>query len=331
MNDEILYLAAALVSFALCAVFSAALLPLLRRLKAGQTVLFYVDKHEGKSGTPTMGGIAFLLAASISVIAFSPSKVGKIAAAATLGYGLLGFLDDFIKVVMKRNLGLKAYQKIIGQLGISAILTAYGVLELDSGTVLRIPFTGIEADIGLWYIPLAMFVYVAAVNAVNLTDGLDGLAAGTGSVYFAVFGVICATAFSVGGEADDASLAAFSFALVGALAAFLWLNSNPAKVFMGDTGSLALGGAAASVAVFSGNALLLPLVGIMYVVSCISVIVQVLWFKRTGKRVFLMAPYHHHLEYKGIKENKIVAYYVIITAAAGALALLSDAIGYGAA
>lgn len=330
MSRDTLYIIAALLAFALSAAFGAALLPLLRKLKAGQTVLGYVEKHASKSGTPTMGGIAFVLAAAIVTFALAKSHVAKTAAGAMLGYGLLGLLDDAIKVVFKRNLGLRPYQKIIGQAGITAILTAYGVLGVQGGTVVHIPFTGAEADIGLWYVPLAALAYVATVNAVNLTDGLDGLAAGTGSVYFAVIGTVCSMFAVATNSESDSSLALFAFAVSGALVAFLWFNSCPAKVFMGDTGSLALGGAAAAVAVLSGNVLLIPLVGIMYVVSCISVIVQVVSFKTRGKRVFAMAPFHHHLEYKGVKESKIVAWYTIVTAVAGAIALLSAATGIGA-
>ena len=325
MSGDEAYFAAALTAFALSALLCAATIPLLRRLKARQTVLGYVEKHAAKSGTPTMGGIAFLLASAIVTFAFVRSRTARVAAAVMLGYGLLGFLDDAIKVVLKRNLGLKAYQKIIGQAGIAAIAVAYGMTGQGDGTLAHVPFTDISVDLGYWYIPLAALAYVATVNAVNLTDGLDGLAAGTGSVYFAVFGVICAMTEAAGG--GDGEIALFSFALSAALVAFLWFNSPPAKVFMGDTGSLALGGAAAAVAVMSHNIFLIPLVGIMYVVSCISVIVQVVSFKTRGRRVFAMAPFHHHLEYKGVGESKIVAWYTIITAAAGTIALFSAAAG----
>lgn len=327
MNQESVYIVAALVSFALAAMLGAAMLPVLRKFKAGQTILGYVDKHVQKSGTPTMGGVSFVLAAATVTFVFAKSHVAKIAAAIMLGYGLLGFLDDFIKIALKRNLGLKAYQKIIGQAGIAAIATAYGA-TMTGGTVLTIPFSGQSVDIGMWYVPLSLLAYVATANAVNLTDGLDGLAAGTGSIYFAVFGVVCSMTGAASSSDGDSSLALFSFAISGALVAFLWFNSNPAKMFMGDTGSLALGGAAAAVGMLSGNALLIPLAGIMYVVSCISVIVQVIAFKTTGKRVFAMAPFHHHLEYKGVKECKIVAYYLIVTAVAGAVVLLSAAIPF---
>ena len=320
MSSDAIWIVAALTAFALSALLSAAALPALKKLSAAQTVLGYVARHAKKSGTPTMGGIAFVLATAIVVFVFCDSHVAKVAAGAMLGFGLIGFLDDAIKVLFRRNLGLKAYQKIVGQAGVTAIMVAYGYRQ-GGGTVAHIPFAGMDVDLGVWYIPLAALAYLGTVNCVNLTDGLDGLAAGTGTVYFAVLGIVC----TMTAIAGDGQLAMMSFALAGALTAFLWFNSNPARMFMGDTGSLALGGAAASVSILSHNIFLIPLVGIMYVVSGISVIVQVVSFKLTGKRVFAMAPFHHHLEYRGVKESKIVAEYTIVTAVAGALGLLSAA------
>lgn len=319
MSSDAILIVAALTAFALSALLSAAALPVLKKLKAAQTVLGYVEKHAKKSGTPTMGGIAFVLATAIVVFVFCDSHVAKVAAGAMLGFGLIGFLDDAIKVLFRRNLGLKAYQKIVGQAGVTAIMVAYGYRQ--GGTIAHIPFAGMDVDLGVWYIPLAALAYLGTVNCVNLTDGLDGLAAGTGTVYFAVLGIVC----TMTAIAGDGQLAMMSFALAGALTAFLWFNSNPARMFMGDTGSLALGGAAASVSILSHNIFLIPLVGIMYVVSGISVIVQVVSFKLTGKRIFAMAPFHHHLEYRGVNESKIVAEYTIVTAVAGALGLLSAA------
>ena len=320
MSSDAILIVAALTAFALSALLSAAALSVLKKLKAAQTVLGYVEKHAKKSGTPTMGGIAFVLATAIVVFVFCDSHVAKVAAGAMLGFGLIGFLDDAIKVLFRRNLGLKAYQKIVGQAGVTAIMVAFGYRQ-GGGTVAHIPFAGMDVDLGVWYIPLAALAYLGTVNCVNLTDGLDGLAAGTGTVYFAVLGIVC----TMTAIAGDGQLAMMSFALAGALTAFLWFNSNPARMFMGDTGSLALGGAAASVSILSHNIFMIPLVGIMYVVSGISVIVQVVSFKLTGKRVFAMAPFHHHLEYRGVKESKIVAEYTIVTAVAGALGLLSAA------
>ena len=232
MSSDAILIVAALTAFALSALLSAAALPVLKKLKAAQTVLGYVEKHAKKSGTPTMGGIAFVLVTAIVVFVFCESHVAKVAAGAMLGFGLIGFLDDAIKVVFRRNLGLKAYQKIVGQAGVTAIMVAYGY-RLDGGTVAHIPFAGTDVDLGVWYIPLAALAYVGTVNCVNLTDGLDGLAAGTGTVYFAVLGIVCTMTSTAG----DGQLATMAFALAGAMTAFLWFNSNPAQMFMGDTGS----------------------------------------------------------------------------------------------
>lgn len=330
MDLTLRLLLSVLVGFAVTALLSRPVIAFAKRAKASQTILFYVDKHEGKKGTPTMGGIAFLAGVTAAVLVLGRHKLAIVALCVTLGYGLIGFLDDFIKVKFKRNLGLRAYQKIIGQLGIAAIATAFCYTSGAIGTAVRVPFTEIYLDFGWAYIPFCAFVFIAMTNAVNLTDGLDGLVAGSGSVYFAAFGIMIAMAAAV--AADDgmtvlaeeySAMGVFAFAYFGALMAFLWFNSNPASVFMGDTGSLATGGAAACVAVFSQNALFAPIVGIMFVVSCISVILQVLHFKRTGKRIFLMAPFHHHLEYKGIKESKIVSCYAVITLVAATVALIA--------
>ena len=330
MDLTLRLLLSALTAFIVTALMSRPVIAFAKRAKASQTILFYVDKHEGKKGTPTMGGIMFLIGVSVAVLIFGRKKLGTVSLCVTLGYALIGFLDDFIKVKFKRNLGLKAYQKVVGQLGIAAIVSAFCYTSGAVGIVVRIPFTDIYADFGWAYIPFCAFVFIALSNAVNLTDGLDGLVAASGSVYFAAFGVMIAfsaVALADGGRTflaeEYMSLAVFAFSFFGALVAFFWCNSNPASVFMGDTGSLAVGGAAACVAVFSQNALFAPIVGIMFVVSCISVIVQVLHFKRTKKRVFLMAPFHHHLEYKGIKESKIVCYYAVITLVAALVALIA--------
>ncbi len=330
MDLTLKILFSALVAFCVTALLARPVIAFARRAKASQTILSYVDVHEGKKGTPTMGGIAFLAGVTVSTLIFGRQKLGIVALCVTLGYALIGFLDDFIKVRLKRNLGLKAYQKIFGQLGIAAVVSAFCYTSGAVGSAVRIPFTDMAVDFGWAYIPFCAFVFIAMSNAVNLTDGLDGLVAGSGSVYFAAFGIM--TAVTAVGAADGgrtwlaaeySSVAVFAFAFFGALIAFLWFNSNPASVFMGDTGSLAVGGAAACVAVFCRNALFAPIVGIMYVVSCISVILQVLYFKRTGKRIFLMAPYHHHLEYKGMKESKIVSRYTVITLVAALVAIVA--------
>lgn len=321
-----------LIYFILSAVFSMVIAPFavkaLKRLKAGQTVLGYVTQHEHKTGTPTMGGIIFLLPAVI-VCAVETTAFSLVAMALTLGFGVLGFLDDFIKIRFHRNLGLKPYQKIIGQLGLSAIAAYFCFASPEIGTVISLPLGGGDGNLSWGIIPFVMLVFIATTNSVNLTDGLDGLAATTSAGYFLTFAVLTFLLFSDAsgaGESAEAkqlfSLAAFSASLVGGLMGYLVFNANPAKVMMGDTGSLALGAAAATVAVFSHNELLLPLAGIMFVWSSISVIMQVLVFKTAKRRVFLMAPYHHHLEMKGWSETRICALYMVLTLIAGALTLI---------
>ncbi|MGN0771162.1 MAG: phospho-N-acetylmuramoyl-pentapeptide-transferase [Christensenellales bacterium] len=332
MTDYSKIIIVLLTAWAVAMLLNPLVLTLMRRLKARQSILKYVDKHVGKAGTPTMGGIIFLLAMAITYFAFGYNMhgAGSVAAAATLGYGLVGFLDDFIKVWNKDNKGLKAYQKVIGQLGVAIIVSVYCYRSTDIGSVIQLPFSDKIIDLGIWYIPFAVFVFVAMTNGVNLTDGLDGLAAKTSLsvyVFWLVACVVLTTSFATSGQSQEArmylSICYYLAAMSGGLLGFLWLNTCPAKIFMGDTGSLALGGGLACAALFSKNPLILLLVGIMFVVSCISVIVQVIVFKIKGKRVFLMAPFHHHLEYKGIKESKIVAYYTLITIIACVIAAIS--------
>lgn len=300
---------------------------LLRKSHARQTVLGYVVQHEHKSGTPTMGGFIFLVPAVV-LAAAEHTDFALVAIALAAGYGVLGFLDDFIKIKFSRNLGLKPYQKIIGQLGLAAIAGYFCYASPYVDGMLHIPFAG-SVGLGWGIIPLTMLLFVACSNSVNLTDGLDGLAAYSSAGYFAVFAVVLYFAF---GDAEQsgqsayaeqlASLAAVSAGLVGALLGYTVFNANPAKVMMGDTGSLALGGMASAVAAFSGYTLLVPLVGIMFVWSSISVIVQVTAFKTRGRRVFLMSPFHHHLEMKGWSEARICALYLVLTLAGGAVAVI---------
>ena len=308
-----------LLSGGLCACLCALLIPILRRAKAGQTILGYVREHSYKGGTPTMGGIAFILAGALLVPALGLFADKRAAAALAFGAACaaVGFLDDFIKFRFKRNLGLRAYQKIAFQGAIALLAGLY--CWHDGLTVLYIPFTKLSFDIGGWMIPLAAFVFVAATNCVNLTDGLDGLAA---SVSFWYFAALAALIFFQAGT-SGVMLSRLCLVLCGSLAGYLLFNTHRASVFMGDTGSLGLGGFAAAVAVFSGNALYVAILGIMFVVSGISVILQVIYYKRTGgRRLFLMAPLHHHFQQKGYGEAKIAFAYSVITAAAGLLCLL---------
>lgn len=304
-----------LCSFLLSLIFCAVEIPLLRRLHAGQNILKYVKEHEGKRGTPTMGGLAFVLSAcSVAVIfARETDKSFFVCIAVGLGYLLVGFLDDLLKKIRGDNLGLRPYQKIFFQLAVAIIASVYACMNnLDR---VYLPFTQRYVHIGWWMLPLGVAVFLATVNSVNLTDGLDGLAGSSCAVFFLFFAILLR--LQAGGE-----IACLCLCLTGALAAFLLFNVNRASVFMGDTGSLSLGGFAASVALFTGNALVLPFVGIMFVLSSISVIVQVIYYKKTGKRVFLMAPIHHHFQQKGFSEGKIAYVYSAVTAVMGAFVVI---------
>lgn len=312
--QELLYSAAVALILALLA--GPLVIPVLRRLKFGQSIRQEGPKrHLAKAGTPTMGGIIILVAAVVPTLLFAGGKIEILLALfVTLGHGLIGFIDDFIKVVLKRSLGLKAKQKIFGQIcmAIGLVYLAKSYLGLD--TTLWVPLVNAMVDFGPWYYLLTFLVLIGTTNAVNLTDGLDGLAAGTTIVSSLVYAVICL-------YLGKMSLAIFCVSLAAACLGFLKFNAYPAKVFMGDTGSLALGGALAAVAVLTKTELLLVIVGGVYVVEALSVIIQVTSFKTTGKRVFLMSPIHHHFELLGWKEKKVVAVFWLAGAVCGAAAL----------
>ena len=310
-----IYLAAVLAAFAAAAVLTACLMPLLKRLKAGQYILGYVKEHKDKNGTPTMGGLAFVTAIVVVALGFCGLRdnVLNLTLVIVGGFTIVGFFDDFLKIYRKDNQGLKPYQKIAFQTAIAVIAAVY--CYVNGITRLNIPFSGgISLNIGWGIIPVVLFVFLATVNCVNLTDGLDGLAGGTSLVYFCFFGVILAL--------NANSNATLCFVAAGALAAFLLFNVNKAAIFMGDTGSLALGGLIACVSVFSGNTLYIPVLGITFVISGITVIIQVIYYKRTKRRVFLMAPLHHHFQMKGYTECKISYAYALVTSLIGILCLI---------
>ena len=294
-------------------VLTAVLIPVLRRAKFGQQIREIGPSwHKNKSGTPTMGGIGFIIAVTaIGVFANLGNKMGLIVVLGALAFGIIGFIDDYIKVVLKRNLGLRAWQKFAMQLAV-----AIGVMmALSVWLETSIPLFGWEIELGMAYIPLMVFVILGCVNAVNLTDGLDGLA---GSVT-AIVGTFFMVAFH---GVNNMGLSLASAALVGGLLGFLIFNFHPAKVFMGDTGSLFLGGIVALLAIGLGNPLILILVGVIYVIETLSVIMQVFWFKLTkGKRLFKMSPLHHHFEQVGWGEKKIVGVFCLITLVACVVAL----------
>lgn len=322
-----------LLTYFVCSViFACMIAPLvikiMSKLKAKQTVLGYVTQHASKSGTPTMGGFIFLLPTLIfSLVEWK--RLSIVAAVATMGFCVLGFLDDFIKVRFSRNLGLKPYQKIIGQVGLGLIVGYFVYASKNVGSAIDLPLTDLTLDMKWGIIPFVALVYIATTNSVNLTDGLDGLAGYTAVAYFSWFAILIYFIYEDALLANDVeyageilSLGVFCVSMLGSLLGYLVFNGYPAKIMMGDTGSLALGAACASVAVFSKNPLLIITSGIMYVFSSISVILQVLSFKLTKKRIFLMSPFHHHLEMKGLHESKIVTIYFVVSMIGGALTLI---------
>lgn len=307
------------LAFVLSALLVPAFIPMLRRMKFGQSIREEgPQSHMAKTGTPTMGGIAYLLAILVSVVA--ASMYAEVLTAeiwvlllVLIGFGLIGFLDDFIKVAFKRNLGLTSLQKLIGQIVI-AIIAFFLLRTLGFDTNIGIPFTSWEIDLSVIYVLFLIFWLVGFSNAVNLTDGLDGLVAGTASIAFAAFGWIAI-------QQDQLGVALFTFAVAGALLGFLIFNKFPAKVFMGDTGSLALGGALAMVSVLLKQELLLLLIGLVFVIETLSVILQVGSFKIRKKRIFKMSPIHHHFELSGWSEWKVVLVFWFVALMAALIAI----------
>lgn len=309
MNYDLFSAAYALIiAFIACVVLGAFFIPKLHNF--GQNVRDDGPKsHLKKQGTPSMGGIFMIGAFAIATLFFVKDNPDAIVVLLiTVGYGLVGFLDDYIKVVKKRSLGLRAWQKVVFQLIVTILFAIYLLKMNDFGTEIYVPFTkGFYIDLGWLYVPFLFFVMVGTVNSVNLTDGLDGLASGV-TVLVATYFVFIAYAVNKG-------LIPVCGAAIGALLGFLVFNSYPAKVFMGDTGSLALGGFVASVAILTKMPIMLVIVGFVYVCESLSVMIQVGYFKLTGgKRIFKMAPIHHHFELSGLQGIKVVELFTIATA-----------------
>ncbi len=318
-----------LTALVICLLLMPAIIVATKKLKFRQTILQYVDNHALKSGTPTMGGIGFVIAAVIAAFVYmrGNSSLAVTCIAVTCGYSIIGFLDDFIKVFYKQNKGLSPIQKIVFQLIIAAVVSVVSYRNPFIAGEQYLPVTFGTVNFGRFAIPFYMMVFLAGSNAVNLIDGLDGLATSVTTAYLICFTAILITALSVVGitfasENEIVNIIIFCCAIIGALCGFLCYNCFPAKIFMGDTGSLALGGAISGLSIVTGMSLTLPILGIMYVITCLSVIIQVVYFKRTQKRVFLMTPIHHHFERKGIHENRIVVCYTSITFATGLLTVL---------
>lgn len=301
---------ATILSFIIVLLIGPIVIPLLKIFKFGQNIREEGPKsHLKKAGTPTMGGLMFIISLVITVLTLS-SKMSSalwIALITTVGYGFIGLLDDSLKIIRKQNLGLRAYQKLIGQIAFALILSIYAYNNPDIGSMVHIPYTTKFINLGSLYIPFMVFVVVGTTNAVNLTDGLDGLAASVTLIICVFFAIV-----TYGLKRQDLSL--FCGALAGGLLGFLKYNAYPAQVFMGDTGSLALGGAISALAILLKMPFIIVIVGLIYVVETLSVIIQVISFKLTKKRVFKMAPLHHHYEQLGWHETKIVAWFSIFTA-----------------
>ncbi|MGN0243445.1 MAG: phospho-N-acetylmuramoyl-pentapeptide-transferase [Lachnospiraceae bacterium] len=307
-----------LIAFIISALSGLIMIPFLKKLKFGQFVRDDgPESHLKKSGTPTMGGLIILTSIVITSLFYIRSYPQIIPILfVTLGFGLIGFLDDYIKIVMKRSLGLTSLQKMIGQFVVALVFGIYMMQQEEVGLGMVIPFShGKELQLGIFFLPVLIFVVLGTVNGANFTDGLDGLASSV-TMLIAVF-------FSVVAIGTKAGIAPITCAVVGALLGFLVYNVYPARVFMGDTGSLALGGFVASTAYMLQMPLFIIIVAFIYLLEVVSVIIQVAYFKKTGKRIFKMAPIHHHFELCGWPETKVVAIFSIVTALLCLIGLLA--------
>ena len=307
-----------IIAFAISALLGPVVIPFLRKLKVGQTERKELESHLKKNGTPTMGGI-MILASIIITSLFYVKDYPKIIPILfmTVGFAVIGFLDDYLKVVLRRSDGLLAWQKMILQIIVTGVFAVYMVKYSGVALTMLIPFSGGKyLDLGWLAIPVLFFAVVGTVNGTNFTDGLDGLASSVT--------IMVATFFSVVAIGTNAGIAPITCAVVGALLGFLLFNVYPASVFMGDTGSLALGGFVVSTAYMMQMPLFILIVGLIYLVEVLSVIIQVTYFKKTGgKRIFRMAPIHHHFELGGWSETRVVAVFSITTAILCLIALLA--------
>lgn len=304
-NSYIIYaIFAAAAAILICIAMGPFMIPFLTRLKVGQNIREEgPQSHLVKAGTPTMGGIIIITAVMVASFLFAGKSERVLTAVLVmLAFGGIGFWDDYIKVVLKRSLGLRAREKVILQLITAAAFAFFLVFYLNRGTTIMIPFSGAEFDLGWWYIPFIILVVIGTANAVNLTDGLDGLVSGVTFFVAVALGLLAYLT-------QNANLTIFCGALAGACIGFLIFNHYPARVFMGDTGSMAIGGAIAAVAAMTGTEIALVLLGGVYVLEALSVMIQVASFQTTGKRVFLMSPLHHHFELKGWKETRVVYFF----------------------
>ncbi len=324
-----------LVVFLVSLVFALILMPLvirfLKKLSANQTVLGYVKEHSDKNGTTTMGGVVFMLTTLVMGLVFLTYDTSWfMCLMVSLFFGVLGLMDDFLKVKYKQNLGLRPYQKIIGQVAISLIFALYVYFSTAQSSKIFVPFGTDCFDISWLIVPLIIIVLIATTNSVNLTDGLDGLAANVSFwylIFFTAITSIMSVALYNSGETGEIltnieNINLLSVMFLGSILAFLLFNTSKATIFMGDAGSLCLGGYIGASACLLGLELILPILGICFVLSSLSVIIQVAVFKLRHKRVFKMAPFHHHLQMSGFSEPKVVVIYSTITISAGVLCLI---------
>ncbi|MFW6279138.1 MAG: phospho-N-acetylmuramoyl-pentapeptide-transferase [Bacillota bacterium] len=313
----ILYFMAVGLPFLILMILGPVLIKILKQLNYGQQVRGQGPKsHLKKEGIPTMGGILIILAILLSALIVLELNVNVIwVLFIILGMGLIGFWDDFIKIRTQKSLGLKARHKIVGQLLLSLLLALYIYYYSDTGSIVLLPFRG-QISLGIWIIPFVMLTVTGTVNAVNITDGLDGLASGVTAVVSSALSVLLFVL-------NYQQLGLLGFVITGACIGFIWYNSHPAQVFMGDVGSLALGGALSAMAVLSGTEIYLLVLGLVFVIETVSVIIQVIYFRLTGgKRVFRMTPLHHHYELQGMQESKIVARFFILSMFFASLGIL---------
>ena len=310
INETIL---AIIIAFAISALLCPIVIPFLHKLKFGQQVRDDGPQaHLKKQGTPTMGGLMILSSIIITSLFYIwdyPKIIPVLFV--TVGFGIIGFLDDYIKIVMKRSEGLNPVQKLIGQIVITGVFAYYLVTSGEVGTAMLIPFTGgfengLYLNLGILFVPAVFFITLGTDNGVNFTDGLDGLCTSVT--------ILIATFLTIVAVGEDSGISPITGAVVGSLLGFLLFNVYPAKVFMGDTGSLALGGFVASAAFMMQMPIFIAIIGLIYLVEVLSVIIQVTYFKKTGgKRIFKMAPIHHHFELCGWSETRVVAVFSIVT------------------
>ncbi len=320
-----------LVSFALSMIAGPFIIPWLKRLKVGQTInQFGPRSHQGKQGTATMGGLVFIFASTVTALIMGVWKDAGgyfllFEILTMLAFAFIGFADDYVKVVKRRSVGLTPVQKMVPQALIALVLSLLAYLNPYIGSELVIPFTERTINLGIFYIPFMVVIIVGVVNSANLLDGLDGLCAGSGMIDFGTLALISMSlaATESGMNPDLYNTALFSGAMCGAILGFLRFNTHPAVTFMGDVGSFAIGGALIAVAIVTRLTLILPIIAFTMMISSFSDIIQVIYCRFSGgKRIFRMAPIHHHFELSGIPETKIVTMYDVLTALLCFVALL---------